>query len=339
MNHLRDVPLSLSTCPAPKHRTADIFDTIRQHWRLRKLMISRTSTRLLSYLYFLAFSDALENSLYGGDRFDEEGFKAFLYENDYEPWFLRLEEDYFQNEVEPDDLILGLHTGDTFRGHAETEEAALRLGQEYLLRLTKDIMPFVVKMAEEEVRSFNSEAKRGKEAAASFLAQLELDGYAYRNGKLYPIESAAVDAQAEQSYLESLVDSLTLSDSETIKHHIQLAEEHYINGRHSDSIGNSRHFLEAILSQVLEKVVAKLGRSLNPVVYKNATDVRTHLEREGLISADERDTLKQVYGLLSNTGGHAYIAQKDQARLMWNLALTFSQYVLLRYEGFLQANP
>jgi hypothetical protein len=47
-------------------------------------------------------------------------------------------------------------------------------------------------------------------------AQLELDGYVYRNGNLYPVESSVVDVQAEQSYLDSLVDSLGLSDPPTI---------------------------------------------------------------------------------------------------------------------------
>ena len=38
---------------------------------------------------------------------------------------------------------------------------------------------------------------------------------------------------------------------------------------------------------------------------------------------------------MSDTGGHPYMAAKDQARLMRHLALTFSQFVLLRLEGYI----
>lgn len=166
-----------------------------------------------------------------------------------------------------------------------------------------------------------------------------MDGYVYRDGNLFPVESAVLDVQTEQGYLESLVTQLRLKDPVTIKHHIQLAEEHYVSRKCSDSIGNSRHFLEAILVQVLERVSGKLNRNLHTNVYKNATTTRDHLQIEGLLTQDEKETIGRIYGLLSNTEGHAYIAEKDQARLMWHLALTCSQFVLLRYEGFQKAHP
>jgi hypothetical protein len=65
-------------------------------------------------------------------------------------------------------------------------------------------------------------------------------------------------------------------------------------------------------------------------------EVRDYLERENLLEAKEKKALAEVYGLLSNTGGHPYIAEKDQARLMRHLALTFTQFILLRLQGSLQ---
>jgi hypothetical protein len=47
----------------------------------------------------------------------------------------------------------------------------------------------------------------------------------------------------------------------------------------------------------------------------------------------EKDALSHVYGLLSETGGHPYVAQKDQARLMRHLSLTFCQFILIRLQG------
>ena len=72
---------------------------------------------------------------------------------------------------------------------------------------------------------------------------------------------------------------------------------------------------------------------------RNASDIRTFLEKQNVLTSIEHQTLARVYGLLSSTGGHPYIAEKDQARLMRHLALTFSQFALLRYEGFKKATP
>jgi len=301
-------------------------------------MISRKSTRHISHLYFIGFSHVVDG-IWGTRQFNLEALKTFLYENDYEGWFIELVEQSVDEEGDLDKFILGLHTGESlvYAPKVQTVEDRQELGQTYLLRLAKDIFPFAIHISEEEVRGFNEEKQQEKELAKSFVAQLELDGYVYRNRKLYPSESSVIDAEAEQSYLESIVDSQKLRDPETIKHHIQLAGEHYINARYSDSIGNSRHFLEAILAQVLEQISIKLDRNLHSNVYKNATATRDHLEREDLLTTDEKETIGRIYGLLSNTGGHPYIAEKDQARLMWHLALTCSQFVLLRYEGFVKA--
>ena len=61
------------------------------------------------------------------------------------------------------------------------------------------------------------------------------------------------------------------------------------------------------------------------------------LERSGMLEKKEKEAIAQVYGLLSNTGGHPYIAERDQARLMRHLSLTFAQFVLLRLEGALRS--
>ena len=53
----------------------------------------------------------------------------------------------------------------------------------------------------------------------------------------------------------------------------------------------------------------------------------------GKKETEEKEAIAKIYGFLSETGGHPYIANQDQARLMRHLALTFSQFVLLRLEG------
>lgn len=44
--------------------------------------------------------------------------------------------------------------------------------------------------------------------------------------------------------------------------------------------------------------------------------MRDYLEQEALLERKEKDALAQVYGLLSETGAHPYIAKSDQARLL-----------------------
>jgi hypothetical protein len=46
--------------------------------------------------------------------------------------------------------------------------------------------------------------------------------------------------------------------------------------------------------------------------------------------------LAKNYGLISNTGSHPNTAHQDQARLMRNLALIYSQYILLQWGWILE---
>ena len=57
---------------------------------------------------------------------------------------------------------------------------------------------------------------------------------------------------------------------------------------------------------------------------------------KGLIEKKEREAIDKVYGLLSHTGGHPYMAEGDQARLLRQLSLVLTQFALLRLEGALK---
>ena len=174
----------------------------------------------------------------------------------------------------------------------------------------------------------------------ALVRQLEIDGYVYCNDRLYPAESTVIPEEAEQSYLESLIVHTQLGDPDTIIHHLKLSEEHFLSAKWDDSISNSRKVLDAILKQITERVYIAVEKKPAPVgLLKNAQQTREYLERQGLVTTVERETLDKTYGLLSVIGGHPYIAEKDQARLMRHLALTFSQFVLLRYQGFVANNP
>lgn len=115
-----------------------------------------------------------------------------------------------------------------------------------------------------------------------------------------------------------------------------LSEEHYIESRWGDSIANARQFLESVLRETASKHSLQcLSTPLPATTYTWPVNVREYLQREGLFERKEKDALASVYGLLSNTGSHPYMAQEDQARLLRQLALTLAQFVMLRAKGAL----
>jgi len=56
----------------------------------------------------------------------------------------------------------------------------------------------------------------------------------------------------------------------------------------------------------------------------------------GKKETEEKEAIAKIYGFLSETGGHPYIANQDQTRLMRYLFLTICQFELLRLEGIIK---
>jgi len=307
-------------------------------------MISRKSTRLIAEAYTLVFSTHEVRRRGVSTRFFQQfiirndELHDFLYDEEYPDWLLHFlnVKDNPTSERILKDRIMGLHTGEAFNlfKNPYTDmkpEERRTAGQHWLGLLAQSVFRLSERL---------EQTKEAAQLLDVMKSQLELDGYVYRNGKLYESETSVMDDQAEHSYLESLVNNLNLHNTQVIKHHLKLSEEHYVNGKWGDSISNSRNFLEAVLQQtaaVLNK--KKYAADLPSNIYEKPFAVRDYLEREHLIETKEKEAIAKVYGLLSDTGSHPNIAEKDQARLMWHLALTFSQFVLLRYQGFLVNNP
>lgn len=135
-----------------------------------------------------------------------------------------------------------------------------------------------------------------------------------------------------------LVQSLNFSNDTVIRHHLEQTDDHYTAGRWDDSIGNARKVWEAVLQEAAAVHNQRVtGTPLPERTYTSPAGVRDYLESAGLLVIKEKDAIAKVYGLMSETGGHPYIAEKDQARLMRHLALTFSEFVLLRLQGKLVA--
>jgi hypothetical protein len=295
-------------------------------------MISRKATTKLELLYEVLFTEESSPFIHG---FVFEELWKFLYEQDIEGWFLDSIKD-MRNPLDFRNMVLGLHLGILPARHHLGPRRRQEIGQQILWQMTIAVLKFRGPDLD------NDKVKDRDEVilTRALVRQLEMDGYVYRNETLYSTESTVIPEEEEQSYLESLVKGLKLNDAETVIHHLKLSEEHFLDGKWDDSISNSRKVLDAILKQITEAVYLKKESTPAPAgLLKNATQTREYLENQGLITMPEMEALAKNYGLLSVTGGHPYIAEKDQARLMRHLALTFTQFVLLRYQGFLSKNP
>jgi hypothetical protein len=171
------------------------------------------------------------------------------------------------------------------------------------------------------------------EAVETLLKRLELDGYIYRDSQLLQPEIDVLDVEQEMGVLESLYTSLDLGKTDVALKALKLSEEHYLSGLWEDSINNSRKFHECTLREVAAAHASNKGASLPQDTYIKANEVRKYLLNENLLGHSEYEALDKLYRLLSNTGSHPYMAQNDQARLLRQLALTMSQFVMLRFQG------
>ena len=225
-----------------------------------------------------------------------------------------------------------LHTGESLVKKTPdwTWQQREKLGQRYLRDLAEDIL------GHWDPKNTQYSGESLLDDAANLCKQLELEGYRFESGRLLESETDVLDANEETGVIHALYEELPLANKETTFHHLDLTESHYVADRWDDSISNSRKFLESVLREVAVAHSSRCrGEDLPDSIRNKPVRVRDHLEREGLLEPKEKDTLASVYGLLSQTGGHPYMAQSEQARLLRHLALTFSQFVILRFKGSL----
>lgn len=302
-------------------------------------MISRSTTKLLAKLYgdFFALKSMHQTS-YGGHRttyynISPEHLYDFLYERNYETWFLGvIEREPFRSPRTLEEFIMKINTGESlFQGTANwTLAQKMKLGQRYLKDLAEDMLEY----------HENPDASHiHQDLVDKLKAKLELDGYLWNpvSKKLLFSEEAVLDVKEEQGVLATLSDNLSLGNREVTLHHLALSEEHYVNGKWDDSISQSRKFMESILQEVAARhSFVQYNVNLPMDTYDHAQKVRDYLEKNELIESKEKEAISKIYGLLSDTGNHPYIAEKDQARLMRNLALTISEFIMLRLNGYLK---
>lgn len=297
-------------------------------------MLSRGSALGIATAYREVFTPG--TGFYNPVRFGRYSLHDFLFERDYPAWVYDKAKNLFEPR-EAQDWIMHLQTGRSVKLALPdaTDEEREQVGRQVLHRLAQDILNLYnggsldPGLQHHFARRFNE-----------LLCRLKFDGYTYKFPHLLAPESDILDTREEAGVLETLYTELKLAKWEVAGHCLKQSEEHWRAGKWDDCISNARRFLECVLQEVAaaHSLHAK-GTALPAKTYERPVEVRDHLEREGLLEAKEKKALAEVYGLLSNTGSHPYIAQQDQARLLRQQALILSQFVMLRYQGYLAANP
>lgn len=295
-------------------------------------MISRKSAHAIAHAYANEFSRTRTVRIRSNRRREtyvsRDALYDFLYQHDFSAWFCNGVEKLFSlRDVQ--EFIMRLHTGETQMVVTPTWDMSSRekLGQKYLLHLAEAILK-----RWELARGYRQEEVEHKRHG--LLRSLELDGYVYHDDRLLFSEADILDVQEERGLLQDLYERLELPDPDIVWNHLDLSEEHYVAERWGDCISNARSFLEC----TLKNVASAHSRDIRLQALPNSTadkpaQVRHYLCDEGMLEPVERDAIAKAYAMMSQTGSHPYMAEKDQARLVRHIALTYAQFAMLRYEG------
>lgn len=295
-------------------------------------MISRKTAMMIAGAYSRKFSST-SPAAYGGktERVYSNALYDFLYEHDYQAWFCNFSKKQHSIRLLKE-LFLKLHTGESLYDVTANWQWDKRqaLGQNYLKNLARDMLRFY-----EENFQDRLSGPTAKNSHEELLRRLEIDGYSFKDGQLYQTEPDVLNVEEEIGLLEKLHISLKLSDREMAFSFFKLSEEHYISGKWADCISNSRKFFESIIAQVAIRYASHKSIQLATNTLERPVEVRAFLENQGLLEKRERESVDKIYALLSHTGSHPYMAEKDHARLLRQISLTFTQFVMLRLEGAL----
>jgi hypothetical protein len=301
-------------------------------------MISRKSTKTIADAYASHFTHYYRvSTLYPATyKVSHESLYDFLYVNNFEAWLLNaISSISITNSRGLIEFILKIHTGES--SFSATLEWSWPNRQALGQRILKDLAECLIRQRLTDP-DFELHTDKDKNTVDLMQRTLELDGYIYRDNFLWVPEESVIEEAEEQGVLENLMTSLKLSDIPTLKHHLELSVIDYQESHWDDSISNSRKVLEGVLSQAAARHIIIMDvKGLPQKLLERAIDVRDYLERAKILEKKEKEALSSIYGLLSDTGGHPYIAGRDQARLMRHLSLTFCQFVLLRLDGFIRS--
>lgn len=290
-------------------------------------MISRPTALALATAYTSRFTTSASRDYQAVVHRDS--IYDFLFENEYEAWFCNLAKS--QRYVrEFKEFWLKIHTGESLASVTPqwTWEQRRKKGQQLLRELAKDHLNWY-----EKVKFTSWKPDSYATTTEALLRRLELDGYVYKDGMLLQQQEDVLNVEEETGVLTALYGRANLARKQDAFEFLRLSEEHFIAGRWSDCISNVRKFFELTLQEGARALSSFKLEPMSDAALTRPVEVRKYLEDSGMLERKEREAVDKLYGLLSETGAHPYMAASDQARLLRQLSLTMVQFALLRMEA------
>jgi hypothetical protein len=296
-------------------------------------LISRRTAIAIAKAYTKRFSRA--DSGRDGPTVFRESLYDFLFENNFQAWFCNsVKRLNYPRELK--EWAMRLHTGETFVDSTPNWDwkARAKIGQDYLKEMSKAYLNWF------HTEGVNSWRGKDYESYANEVQRsLELDGYVYKNSEIMSSESDVLNVEEETEVLHSLYTSMGLARRDEAFQFLELSETHYVANRWEDCIANARKFFELTMQECADKHSIHITSApLSMKTKERPVEIRDYLESVDLLEKKEREFVDKCYGFLSHTGSHPYMAKHDQARLLRQIALTVSQFVMLRTDGATKAH-
>jgi len=303
-------------------------------------MISRRSTKRLADLCLRTFRNR-QSSTTTPYWIPSDPVYDFLFERDFDLAFCNAANHTAYNGMcSFEEFILRLHTGESVSSFKSAPLSAASEGQGYLRQLSQQMLlpaPTMrpAGMSQQTYDALTRESVRAiEECRQTLVRSLELDGYVLRNGRLLHLESAIVDIDKQHGVLVEIAREVALANVDVLEHHFDASEEHFTEGRWDDCIAQARKFMECCHREGAVRWSQHfLSKPLEAHVYERAQEAYSFLRKHGLLSQEEFDVVRETYSFLSAAGGHPYIANNDQARMLRQVALIYAECVLLRLKG------
>ena len=168
------------------------------------------------------------------------------------------------------------------------------------------------------------------------IRRLEMDGFAFQNGRLVPTDSMPRDVVAASDAFTRLLRDSSLPNRELIERHYRQGAELYEASQPEPAIGEWRKFYEQILRDIANDT-AKHRPDVKTSV-GTMKDVLDYLRTVGFFDAEERLAYGNTYGLLSSGTKPGILAsdlaQTSMVQSVSNATLLLKKFRSWRTNGF-----
>jgi hypothetical protein len=166
----------------------------------------------------------------------------------------------------------------------------------------------------------------------ALVRNLELDGYELRDARLVAIDEHAFSVEEIEPLLIRLCRDVGIPTAQ-IEKELKECEDQYVAEKWGASIASARHLLEHVLQEAARHWLPTRQVSPSDGDLRRAAHVRDELKRTGFMDEKEHRFIGALYGLLSDQGGHPNMAERQNALICRQYALSATQFVLLRLKS------